>query len=303
MKIIFKATILIALMLMFYVGDVAAIDPPHTSANLVYCNSCHTLHNALGQSLTKDTNANLCISCHTSSGLAAARPFAASDQANIGVSGTSHHWGGTMPATDDPNNAYGLRSVDSLSSTVLKTYLGRFGTCTNPAYTTKSTCETNLETWTAQVVCSVCHSVHSQANAPWDPFSSAYTAGVTADRHMMRIANDLNQLCEDCHYYRSAAAYTDVKTYDGTKKSHPVVMDLQTDVTDPALFVGTAPVESNCSAGSCPPQTGAPRYHLNGTGDTNSTNNIVLDSNGKIRCLSCHGMHYTDSDSSTVDQP
>jgi len=120
---------------------------------------------------------------------------------------------------------------------------------------------------------------------------------------MLRMANDLNQLCEDCHYYRTAGVYTDVKTYDGTKKSHPVVKDLQTDVADPLLFVGAAPVEANCAGGSCPAQTGAPRYHLNGTGDTNLTNNIVLDSNGKMRCLSCHGMHYTDSDSSTVDQP
>jgi hypothetical protein len=121
--------------------------------------------------------------------------------------------------------------------------------------------------------------------------------------HYLRMSNSLNQLCEDCHYYRKAGVYTDLKTYDGTKKSHPLVMDLQTDVADPNLFIGTAPVESNCTDGTCPSQTGAPRYHLNGTGDTNLTNNIILDANGKIRCMTCHGVHWADSDASTVDQP
>jgi predicted CXXCH cytochrome family protein len=449
MNKIYSIVYLSAFIILCSVGIAVAIDSPHDPVNLVECNGCHTLHNATGRSLTKDTNANLCISCHTSSGgLAAAKPFSTSDQANdTPGEGTSHRWDGTMPATDDANNAYGLRSVDSISNAALKARLERFGTCSTSG-TTKSVCESNAGTWTADVVCSTCHNVHSQVSAPWNPFGGPGDAGTatggtnatlddstksgswttnqwagfivrmtsgantgygsyiasntttqlilsnalpaviqsgdgyeilgkggdvgiassagtnitiddstkatswTADQwvgyyvkmtsglnagevrqistnttiqievssaftnatalndgyeiiggHFLRMSNNLNQLCEDCHYYRQAGVYTDLTTWDGTKKSHPVVMDLQTDVTNPLLFIGTAPVEANCTDGTCPAQTGAPRYHLNGTGDTNPTNNIILDVNGKIRCLTCHGMHWTDSDSSTVDQP
>lgn len=293
---------LAALSLVASLGIAVAIDPPHDPANNVNCNGCHTLHNSLGPSLTKDTNANLCISCHNPSGNAANKPFATADQANIGVSGTSHHWGGVMPnsATDQgANNPYGLRTDSQVVNATMRIQLGKFGTCSNPSYKSKSTCETNLGTWTAQVVCSICHNMHSQVNAPWDPNAPAYGGtGTGSGRRFMRIGNDLNQMCEDCHYYRTAGVYTDLKTYDGSKKSHPVLKNISTDVADPTGFIGAAPVEPNASA-----QTGAPRYHLNSATDTNATNNIVFDSAGKIRCLSCHGMHYTDSDSSTVDTP
>lgn len=127
--------------------------------------------------------------------------------------------------------------------------------------------------------------------------------GILAEgKHFMTMSNDLNQMCEDCHYYRTAGGCTDLKTYDGTRKSHPVVKNLSTDVANASLFVGAAPYEPNCKSVSCA-QSGAPRYYQNGGTDTNATNNIVLDANGKIRCLSCHGMHYTDSDSLTVDNP
>ncbi|MBI5675404.1 MAG: hypothetical protein HZC48_06205 [Nitrospirae bacterium] len=78
--------------------------------------------------------------------------------------------------------------------------------------------------------------------------------------------------------------------------------NISSDPADPSLFVGVAPYEPDCKGAACA-QTGAPRYHLNSGTDTNSTNNIVFDSSGKMRCLSCHGMHYTDSNSSTEDKP
>ncbi|MBI5739602.1 MAG: cytochrome c3 family protein [Nitrospirae bacterium] len=140
-----------------------------------------------------------------------------------------------------------------------------------------------------------------------EEFSPAVTSGKTygimpKGKHFMRMGNDLNQMCEDCHYYRTAGAYTDLKTYDGTKKSHPVVKNISTDVANASLFVGVAPYEPNCKGASCA-QAGAPRYHENGGTNANITDNIVFDDNGKIRCMSCHGIHYTDSNSSTVDQP
>ncbi len=117
----------------------------------------------------------------------------------------------------------------------------------------------------------------------------------------------LNRLCEDCHYYRTAGSgQTDVRTYDGNPKSHPVTKIFTSDngetpdVTDTTQF-NTSPLEP--SGASWAPQTGGLRYHLNGGTDTNSTNNTVLDLNGKVRCLSCHRIHYADSDATTVDAP
>lgn len=289
------------------VGVSLALDPPHDISTGVDCGSCHTVHVSLGPSLTKDTNANLCMSCHKIGGLAANKPFSSSMQAIPGTSGTSHSWSGAMPVTDNPNNPYGLRSVNSLINTSLKAQLSKFGTCSNPSYTTKSTCETNGGTWTANVACSVCHNQHSQANNPWDPNAPAYGgAGTGSGRHMQRTANDLNQMCEDCHYYRTPASLeTDVRTWTGNPKSHPVGKVFSSangetpNVSDPSQF-NVSPLEPQASAWA--PQIGA-RYHQNGGVDINPTNNIVLDESMQVRCLSCHGIHYTDSDSSTVDQP
>jgi predicted CXXCH cytochrome family protein len=138
-------------------------------------------------------------------------------------------------------------------------------------------------------------------------FFSPVAAGDTyyvGERHFQRVNNDITQMCEDCHYYRRAGTTgTDVRTYDGNKKSHPVFKiftnDAGRNVTDSTQF-NDAPLEP-ASAGWAV-QTGA-RYQIDGGSDTNLTNNIVVDSSKQIRCLSCHGIHYTDSDSGTEDIP
>lgn len=272
--------ILVTSVVFISMGTALAIDAPHPAD----CANCHTFHGSPGPSLTAAaTNENLCLSCHASGKPASGKPFASSMQAVPGVSGTSHRWDASMPPSSSPNNTYGLRATADLTNSPMKQRLGNFDD---------------------KVVCSVCHDVHSQAYAPWDPFSSA-TPGASG-RHFQRDNNDLNQLCEDCHYYRTpASGQTSVRTYTGNKLSHPVVKIFSSsqgetpDVSDTTQF-NTAPREP--AAASWSAQTGA-RYHLNGTGDTNLTNNIVLDANKRTRCLSCHGIHYADSDSSTTDGP
>lgn len=271
--------------IVFYIKDqTIAADAPHSTTQSVACNSCHSIHRAAGTGLTKDANNyNLCLSCHSSSGIASTKRLHTTMQAAPGTSGTSHRWDKSMAAGVAPlnlvagssNNIYGLRTVSELPTGALKSRLAAYGNV---------------------ITCSVCHNQHGQASTPWDPNAPASGDG----RHFQRTANDLNQMCEDCHAYRKAATSgTDVTTYDGTKKSHPVVKDLTTDV-DPNQFVGAAPLEPIWINSS---QTAAPRYHQNAAGDTNETNNIVFDSSGKVRCLSCHGVHYTDSDSVTRDEP
>jgi hypothetical protein len=128
---------------------------------------------------------------------------------------------------------------------------------------------------------------------------------ITSNRHLMRQNNAMNEMCVDCHYYRTpasvpagGASQTDVKTWDGNRKSHPVGKKLS-DVSDAAQF-NAAFLEPQSASWAA--QSGT-RGEQNGGTDTNLTNNITVGMDGKITCLSCHGIHYTDSNSSTVDTP
>ncbi len=280
--------IIIALLLLSAM-TVFGIDFPHGSYD---CSACHSLHGSTGAGLSNEAdNATLCINCHNTLGDASNKPFNAGEIADpVGGTGTSHSWEtvmetdcGANPTKCGPNSDYGLRAPADI---------------TNPALQTRLTVFSNT------ITCSVCHNQHDQASDPWDPNVSA--TGGDPGRHFMRIPNDMNQLCEGCHYYRTpASGQTDTRTWDGNKKSHPVVKIFTSDngetpdVSNPLTFL-TSPAEPGTGYAS---QTGGIRYHLNGGGDTNATNNVVLDPTGQVRCLSCHGVHYTDSDSTTVDQP
>lgn len=156
--------------------------------------------------------------------------------------------------------------------------------------------------------------VSTDPSAKKNAFPSNISSGNTytimgRENHFLRMENDANEICVECHYYRrEGSSGTDVRNWnDGVKKSHPVNKNLTTDV-DESQFV-PEPLEpisvwdTTSATGAIFLQTGAPRYAGNGGWDTNSTNNIVLDSSGKVRCMSCHGMHYIDSDSSTPDVP
>jgi predicted CXXCH cytochrome family protein len=140
-----------------------------------------------------------------------------------------------------------------------------------------------------KLMCSTCHNQHSQANTPFDP-SAPDTEG-QAGRHFQRLANDANYMCRNCH---SDKNMTSVRTYTGANLSHPVGVAMPQD--SPKFH--DAPREPNGSY-----QTGGPRYAGNGAGDTNSTNNLVLDANRQVQCMTCHNVHYADSDPNTVDAP
>lgn len=181
----------------------------------------------------------------------------------------------------------------------------------------QATCETSANRtnfsarWKALGTCAVCHNVHYHSRQPWNPFAQTYvtysggetTLGAGDGRQFMRMDNQTNQMCEECHYWmKSGTTYagttpTNVKVYDGNKKSHPVNINLATIAANNPDEYFSVPVEPNWQ-----PQTGT-RYSANGTGDTNPTNNLVLDATGNIRCMTCHGIHYTDSNTSSVDGP
>lgn len=95
----------------------------------------------------------------------------------------------------------------------------------------------------------------------------------------LRLDNSADALCLDCHRQRSMNS---VRTYTGTHLSHPVGVTLPSSGTyhNPPLDVDGNPQPS----------------------DGNTTNDFRLNG-GIVRCTSCHGVHYTDSNSGTVDGP
>jgi len=103
-----------------------ALDPPHDASYGIECLTCHVPHGAPGAPLAAvEGNANLCLTCHTTGGLAAPRAFADSDQAQPGFSGNSHRWdsgqSGHVRAVAGVNTSTGIITSGGA-------FIGRVGT-------------------------------------------------------------------------------------------------------------------------------------------------------------------------------
>jgi len=142
--------------------------------------------------------------------------------------------------------------------------------------------EMQLRIYDGKIVCSTCHNQHSQTNVPFDPNAPPSGNG----RHYQRLNNSNNEMCLDCHRSRNVQ---NVRTYTGSYLSHPVGIS----------YTGgdrrSAPLDYDGK-----PQQGV-RFKENSTGDTNATNNFVLDASNKVNCMTCHGVHYTDGHPMTID--
>jgi predicted CXXCH cytochrome family protein len=116
----------------------------------------------------------------------------------------------------------------------------------------------------SSITCATCHDPHNN-NVP--PF--------------LRLDNSADALCLDCHRSRNMTVDS-VRVYTGGMRSHPVGETLPATGTyhNPPLDTDGNPQPS----------------------DGNTTNDFVLNG-GTVRCTSCHGVHYTDSNSGTVDGP
>ncbi|HEY3359613.1 MAG TPA: fibronectin type III domain-containing protein, partial [Polyangia bacterium] len=316
---------LLVLALLALAAPAAALDPPHDPATLgTSCPACHTMHRGMGLSLTSVAgNANLCMSCHTGTGVASALPFASGDQAVPGTSGSSHRW-----------DAVADNAARGASAPLAPEMASR------------------LEQ--GKVTCSACHDQHSQRLAPFDPAAPA--APGAAGRHFQRVANDGQAMCVDCHAVRHTSA--SVRTYTGQPLTHPVDVPLPgagafravpadvgggeqveavfgtatggaaTSLIDAGRdFTGLAGLVLRLTSGA---NRGATRAITSASGatlgfaalpapvaagatytidrDGNPTNDLLLDDNGaasgragNVVCMTCHGVHYADSDSSTFD--
>jgi predicted CxxxxCH...CXXCH cytochrome family protein len=117
--------------------------------------------------------------------------------------------------------------------------------------------ELNSSQAVGKLTCSRCHDPHSQQSSPF-----------------LRMANDRDQMCLDCHRVRD--------TRDHTTGSHPVNFNY----TSATSLLKLKPLEFNN-----PPLNANP---------ANPSSALQLKA-GTVLCTTCHGVHYTDSNSQTFD--
>ncbi len=115
----------------------------------------------------------------------------------------------------------------------------------------------------SSITCGTCHDPHSNTNSPF-----------------LRLDNSANLLCLDCH---DSWATSSAKSYTGSPMSHPTGVALPSGDGwhNPPLDTDGNPQPS----------------------DGNTTNDFVLGTGGNVGCTACHGIHYSDSNSGTVDGP
>jgi len=109
--------------------------------------------------------------------------------------------------------------------------------------------------------------------------------------------NSIDKFCRDCHsswvmtHNSDLIAGGGVESWDGNLKSHPVgeVMNSNGRGYDRAT-----PLDGN---GLAQNPGGSPDV------DGNPSNDLQFDDTNNVQCLSCHGVHYADSNTLTVDGP
>ena len=111
--------------------------------------------------------------------------------------------------------------------------------------------------------CERCHNIHITLQS------------ATNSAPFLRTLNDRDQMCLDCHSPRN--------TVNHITGSHPVTMTYTTAIKKFARYTTKfyiTPVNAN---------------------PANSSSAINLSKGGQLLCSSCHGMHFTDSNSKTFD--
>ena len=230
-----KRSVAMTLALLFsifiYTYAASAVDPPHYDlATGNSCVTCHANHLILGSTGYN----NVCQNCHRPGDAAAgAKPITPADAAN----------------------PFGIHSSTGISK-MYQTSHRWDGSTTNlqagarPPVQAQMTTSGLLSRTGGQLACVSCHNQHSNANGSF-----------------LRMANDQDQMCLDCHRSRNTA--------DQTKGTHPVGV----------AYDGT--------------KAGFKPITVNGANPTADLNNYLK--NGKVSCTTCHGVHATDSHSGTVD--
>jgi hypothetical protein len=94
-----------------------------------------------------------------------------------------------------------------------------------------------------------------------------------------------DKFCRDCHrdWVMTHDSVGGTREYDGQNKSHPVGVTLNANNQN---YDRTIPLDGNGG------EQGV-------NGDNNPSNDLGLDGSGLVQCLTCHGVHYADSNTLT----
>lgn len=331
-----------------------ATDGPHDATYMGQgCTDCHLTHKALGDVLSPTTggNANLCLSCHTATGMASRLPLTSADEASGSATGRSHRWDGAprnvlfgaQPPVD-PQMAQvttrynavvcsschdqhaaprALGGTPRLAVPVKANNQGGTGTVgVSGTYSGSSGQSYLIEIQTTGALGAATFRWRKSSTAvgQWQASGVATAASIALDSGLNvsfasgagpqqfvaaeqwrfysswpfpRAALDSGvnaggaRFCRDCHR-EWVMDHTAVGSYDGTYRSHPVGVTLNANA---AGYDRAAPLDGN---GAIQGAVGA---------DTNVTNDLQLDGGGRVQCLTCHGVHFADSNTQTVDAP
>lgn len=97
------------------------------------------------------------------------------------------------------------------------------------------------------------------------------------------------KLCRDCHG-SWVMTHTALETWDNTYKSHPVGITLGANSRG---YDRSAPLDGNGLA------QGAGSADVDG----NQSNDLDLDATARVECFTCHGIHWADGNTLSVDSP
>ena len=295
-----------------------ATDPPHNAVYSIKCTSCHQNHTAPGGTITRvKGNANLCMSCHTVGGTAAAHPFTSLDQAmpspglptGVSASGTSHRWDSgasgrvaavaTNTSTGQVESAGAYTGVYAKAYTITITTAGAVGTARFGWTATSPPGGSGVNLATAA-------SVALDQGITVAFTNGAGTSFVLNDKWYVYVRPDINQptsgpmsarvsngkiMCSTCHDVHSQAREpfdTAAPPYAGAGSG--ASRHFQRIANDTNLMCTNCHAARNVtasSAGSHPVGVVIP------AGAYRNPTLVPLDkTTSNVRCSSCHTVHY-----------
>jgi len=215
--------------------NACAVDFPHYDPASGYaCVQCHTSHLDLGSTGYN----NICLTCHRSGDPGAGtKPLQPTDAANPY---NNHSTAGLSRLYQTSHRWDGPDSVPAAGA--------------QPPLSAELNANNLRARSNNELACVRCHNQHFNTNGKF-----------------LRMANDQDQLCLDCHRSRNVTSHL--------QGSHPVNINYATVA----------------GAFNKPPLNANP---ANTTSDLNAR---LTASGGNLLCSTCHGVHYSDSRSSTID--
>lgn len=307
----------------------SATDLPHERPRLPnLCADCHVMHNAAGMGLTTAAGVyNLCNSCHVVNGLSSWIP---ADQAIPGTSGSSHSWSGLLVnaarGATEPTNIELLSHTEGYTSSNPNKRL-KCTTCHDP----HSQADAPLDPAApaagagrhfmraanaANEMCVDCHAARDRddaGNGAWTGASLTHPVGVASPATLdfwnpPRDGSGVAQV----EIQAGAATGGGVTTLDDTAKSWGSLGGRWVRITSGPNRGQTRQLSGNSATQLqwvtplAVALTAGTTYEIDADG--NLSNDVVLSNagtpsttTGNVVCMSCHGVHFADSDGATYD--